>query len=298
MNASSAATLTRDAEHWVGRFVAMASPCEVLMDEAPAAVAHEVLDAVAAEAWRIERKFSRYRGDSAVQRINQSAGTQIEVDDECANLLDFATTLTRLSEGAFDITSGVLRKAWTFDGGDRVPAQEQIDGLLAAVGWHKVEWRRPTLKLQPGMQIDLGGIGKEYAVDAAAGRVEAIAPGLSCLINFGGDVVVRNVRRDAKPWRVGIESCGRIGTALRVVQLSRGALATSGDARRFVFRDGHRYSHILDARTGWPVRNAPHSITVAADTCTQAGTLTTLAMLKGKDAEQLLKASGVQYWLQ
>jgi len=121
---------------------------------------------------------------------------------------------------------------------------------------------------------------------------------LSCLINFGGDVVVRNPRANGQPWRVGIESHARAGAAERVVQLSSGALATSGDSRRFVFHDGQRYSHILDARTGWPVRNAPHSITVAADTCTQAGTITTLAMLKGRDAEELLKASGAQYWLQ
>jgi len=298
MNGSCAATLTRDADHWIGRFVAMASPCEVLIDEVPAPMARQILDAVASEAWRIERKYSRYRGDSVVHQINASAGHQIDVDVECADLLDFAATLTRLSEGAFDITSGVLRKAWTFDGGDQVPAQAQIDALLESVGWHRVEWQRPVLKLQVGMQIDLGGIGKEYAVDSAAALVDKISPGLSCLINFGGDVAARNTRRNGKPWRVGIESCARTGTAQRVVELSRGALATSGDSRRFVFRGGHRYSHILDARTGWPVRNAPHAITVAADTCTQAGTLTTLAMLKGKDAEELLKASGVKYWLQ
>lgn len=298
MNSSCAATLTRDADHWVGRFVAMASPCEVLIDHAPPPLAQQVLDVVSSEAWRIERKFSRYRTDSVVNRINESAGQELVVDDECANLLDFAATLTRLSEGAFDITSGVLRKAWTFDGGDRVPSQQQLDELLQAVGWHKIEWQRPLLKLRAGMQIDFGGIGKEYAVDSAADIVEKIAPGLSCLINFGGDVAVRNARQDGKSWRVGIESSTRMGAAERVVQLSRGALATSGDSRRFVFRAGHRYSHILDARTGWPVRNAPHAITVAADTCTQAGTLTTLAMLKGRDAEVLLKASGVQYWLQ
>jgi len=118
------------------------------------------------------------------------------------------------------------------------------------------------------------------------------------LINFGGDVAVRNTRQDGQSWRVGIESCDRAGTPVRIVQLARGALATSGDSRRFVFRGGHRYSHILDARTGWPVRKAPHSITVAADTCTQAGTLTTLAMLQGENAEPLLQASGMQYWLQ
>ena len=298
MNASCAATLTRAAEHWVGRFVAMASPCEVLIADAPAALAQQILNTVASEAWRIERRFSRYRSDSAVHNINENAGCETVVDDECANLLDFAATLTRLSEGAFDITSGVLRKAWTFDGGEHVPSQAQIDALLESVGWHKVEWQRPLLKLQRGMQIDLGGIGKEYAVDAAAMLVEKSAPGLSCLINFGGDVAVRNARQDGKPWRVGIESCANMGAAERVVQLSRGALATSGDSRRFVFRGGHRYSHILDARTGWPVRNAPHSITVAADTCTQAGTITTLAMLQGANAEQMLRTSGVRYWLQ
>lgn len=298
MNPSCAATLTRDADHWTGRFVAMASPCEVLIDQAPASLARQVLDVVASEAWRIERKFSRYRTDSAVHEINKSAGTELLVDDETSNLLDFAATLTRLSDGAFDITSGVLRKVWTFDGGDRVPSQQQIDEVLAVIGWHKVEWRRPVLKLGAGMQIDLGGIGKEYAVDAAAEHVQKIAPGLSCLINFGGDVAVRNARGNGTPWRVGIESYARVATAERVVQLSRGALATSGDSRRFVFRAGHRYSHILDARTGWPVRNAPHAITVAADTCTQAGTITTLAMLKGAGAEELLRASGARYWLQ
>ena len=298
MNASCAATLTRDADHWVGRFVAMASPCEILIDDAPASLAKQVLNTVAAEAWRIERKYSRYRIDSVVHSINENAGATTVVDDECANLLDFAATLTRLSEGAFDITSGVLRKAWTFDGGDHVPAQAQIDTLLASVGWHRVEWQRPMLKLQQGMQIDLGGIGKEYAVDAAALQVEKIAPGLSCLINFGGDVAVRNVRQDGKPWRVGIENHARMGAAERVIQLSHGALATSGDSRRFVFRGGHRYSHILDARTGWPVRNAPHSVTVAADNCTQAGTLTTLAMLQGENAEQMLRTSGMRYWIQ
>jgi FAD:protein FMN transferase len=293
-----AATLSWDGDHWCGRFAAMASPCEILLEPAPAALAQRLLDAIAAEAWRIERKFSRYRTDSVVQEINVRAGTGTEVDEECANLLDFAATLTRLSEGRFDITSGVLRKAWTFDGGDHVPTQAQIDALLPLIGWHKVEWCRPELRLQPGMQIDFGGIGKEYAVDAATRIAQTIAPGLSCLVNFGGDVAVRNARRDGQPWRVGIERSDRIGTAERVVNFSHGALATSGDSRRFVSRGGHRYSHILDARTGWPIRNAPRSITVAADTCTQAGTLATLAMLQGDGAERLLKSSGMQYWLQ
>jgi FAD:protein FMN transferase len=293
-----AASLTRSGDHWVGRFVAMASPCEILIESAAPALAQRILDAVVAEAWRVEQKFSRYRNDSVVHRINASAGAPITVDGECARLLDFADTLTRLSEGRFDITSGVLRRAWTFDCGSNVPSQDAIDALLPLVGWDKVEWRNPILELRAGMQIDFGGIGKEYAVDSAAALADSIAPGTSCLVNFGGDVAVRHPRQDGTPWRVGIERPDRVGTAANLVPLLRGGLATSGDARRFLLRGGHRYSHILDARTGWPVRDAPRSITVAAETCTQAGTLTTLAMLSGPDADRFLRSSGRQYWLQ
>jgi FAD:protein FMN transferase len=290
--------LTREADHWVGRFAAMASPCEVLIEAATESLARQVTHTAAACAWRIDHKFSRYRSDNIVHEINSSAGRAVVVDEETAGLIDFAATLTKLSAGRFDITSGVLRRIWSFDGGSRVPTQEQIDEVLALVGWHLVDWRKPLLRLRPGMQIDFGGIGKEYAVDMVATLVEAIAPGLGCLINFGGDVVARNPRRDGHPWRVGIEAAGRAGAAATIVHLQNGGLATSGDLRRFVLHDGRRLSHILDARTGRPVENAARSITVAADTCTQAGTFTTLAMLQGPDAIRFLQASGMRHWIQ
>jgi thiamine biosynthesis lipoprotein len=230
--------------------------------------------------------------------INSTAGRAVVLDEESAALIDFAATLTKMSEGRFDITSGVLRTVWTFDGGSVVPSQAKIDAVMACVGWDRVEWRKPVLKLRPGMQIDLGGIGKEYAVDQAAARIEEIAPGLSCLINFGGDVVVRNPRQDGQPWRVGIEATNQAGTAVHLIQLMRGGLATSGDSRRFVLHQGCRYAHIIDARSGWAVSDAPHSVTVAADTCTQAGTLTTLAMLRGRECRTFLQASGFKYWIQ
>lgn len=291
-------TLAREASHWIGRFTAMASPCEVLIEDGPEALARQIVEAAAACAWRIERKFSRYRTDSVVHEINSSDGRAIVLDDESAALIDFAATLTEMSAGRFDITSGVLRKVWTFDGGSTVPTQAQIDAVMEFVGWRHVQWRKPILQLKPGMQIDFGGIGKEYAVDLAAARVEDIAPRLSSLINFGGDVAVRHPRRDGQPWRVGIEAAHCVGTPERIVHLHRGGLATSGDSRRFVLREGQRYSHIIDAHTGWPLADAPQSITVAADTCTQAGTLTTLAMLQGRDAETFLRSAGVRHWAQ
>jgi thiamine biosynthesis lipoprotein len=88
------------------------------------------------------------------------------------------------------------------------------------------------------------------------------------------------------------------GGAATIVHLHNGGLATSGDSRRFVIHHGRRLPHILDARTGWPVENALRSVTVAADTCTQAGTLCTLAMLQGREAARFLQSSGVRHWIQ
>ena len=145
----------------------MASPCELLVPAADCAETMMPGRMVAEEAWRVERKFSRYRQDSVIAGINRSAGREIELDDETADLLDFAGRCYELSDGFFDVTSGILRRVWTFDGSDRVPEPAAIARLLPFVGFDKLRWHRPRLTLPAGMELDLGGIGKEYAVDRA-----------------------------------------------------------------------------------------------------------------------------------
>ena len=121
------------------------------------------------EVLRIERKYSRYRADSITSRINAAAGRHaVEVDGETAALLDYAGACHGESNGLFDITSGVLRRAWDFTT-PRLPAPDELAALLPLVGREKVRWQKPALFLpQPGMQIDFGGIGKEYAAARAA----------------------------------------------------------------------------------------------------------------------------------
>jgi thiamine biosynthesis lipoprotein len=272
----------------------MASPCEVHVGVEDRAIAERAVALAAAEAARIEAKYSRYRTGNVVHAINTSGGREVTVDEETAKLLDYAARLHELSDGRFDITSGVLRRAWTFDGGDRVPAAADIAALLALVGWGKVRWRSPHIALEPGMQIDFGGIGKEYAVDRAAALVARQTS--SCLVNFGGDLLAVGPAPGGRPWRVGIESLADPAKASKEIDLERGALATSGDARRFVERNGTRYGHVLDARTGWPVPGAPRSVTVAAPSCTEAGMLATLALLHGEQAERFLSAQHARYW--
>ncbi len=272
----------------------MGSPCEVLTDGGDKQLAGRLSSLVASEAWRIEDKFSRYLDGNVIQRINTAHGEPVEVDAETGNLLDFAATLFDISGGSFDITSGVLRAVWTFDGSDNIPAQDDIDKVLGRVGWQRVTWADSQLTMQPGMEVDLGGIGKEYAVDRCTALARSAA-NVPVMINFGGDLAVTSPPVSRQSWKVGIEG-PNVDSAEKLVDLRQGALATSGDARRFLLRNGVRYSHILDPRTGWSVPDAPASITVAADTCTQAGMMSTLAMLRGAAAEEFLAAQELLHW--
>jgi len=273
-------------------FQAMGSPCELLCETGSHTEARRVAEAVAAEAWRIEDKFSRYIAGNVVDRINSSAGRPVAVDGETAKLIEFSETLHELSGGRFDITSGALRRVWSFDGSDKLPPDDAVLRVLDHVGWHKADWTGDTIALPSGMEVDLGGVGKEYAVDRAA-EIARNASGNSCLVNFGGDLALSAPPVRKVAWQVGIDAPGDDAV---VIKLSAGALATSGDSRRYLLRDGVRYGHVLDPMTGWPVRGAPESMTVAADTCVQAGMLCTLAMLRGESAEVFLDDQAIRYW--
>ena len=287
--------LFQEADCWRGQFTAMASPCEVLMEVSDKVEAETIFNAVADEALRIEYKFSRYREDNKVYEINNAAGETVSVDDETARLIDFSDELYRLSEGLFDITSGVLRKVWNFDGSDNIPKPSDVKEILVNVGWHKAQWQDQQLTLQRGMEIDLGGVGKEYAVDCCV-KIARQLTNESVLINFGGDLATSRLRKNQTPWSVGRLITGK-ENAVALFQLRKGAIATSGDAHRYLLKDGVRYSHVLNPKTGWSVPNAPHTVSVAAPTCIEAGMLSTLAMLQGDKAEEFLKLQEIEFWL-
>jgi len=277
------------------RFTAMGTPCEVQVESCDGKLAARLARIGEAEARRIEAKYTRYKPTGVVWAINNAGGKPVEVDEETAGLIDYAGQVHALSEGRFDVTSGVLRRVWTFDGSDRVPEPEQIAALMPLIGWGKVHWGRPHLTLPPGMEIDFGGICKEYAVDRAAMAILAESD-CPALINFGGDLRTTHPKTGGR-WAVAIESLDPTKVSGGLLQIGEGAIATSGDAKRFLLRGGRRYSHILDPRTGWPVENPPRSVTVAARTCVQAGTLSTFAMLLGPEAEAFLKAEKAEAWV-
>jgi thiamine biosynthesis lipoprotein len=280
-------------------FGAMASRCEVRLlahDETEArALAQPAID----EVRRIEAKYSRYRDDSVTARINTAGGAWVDVDGETAALLEFGAALWRDSAGLFDLTSGVLRRAWDFKA-QRVPSAAEVAALLPLVGWSKVELERREPERARvrmallGMEIDFGGIGKEYAADRAATLLSerGLAHGF---VNLGGDVRAFGPQPDGTPWRIGIQHPRKADALIGSVPLRSGAVASSGDYERYFERDGRRYCHILDPRTGWPAAHW-QTVAVTAAACVAAGACTTVAMLMPVDeALDFLRAQGVEF---
>ncbi len=250
--------------------------------------AERIARAVEDEARRIEVKFSRYRESSVISEINRNAGrTPVAVDAETEQLVLLALDLARITRGRFDPTVGVLRRAWDFRAG-RVPSAAEVAALLPLVDAAAVSVADGTVFLRrAGMELDLGGVGKEYAVDRAAAVLEA--EGIrAAVVDFAGDVRTLGARADGRPWAIGVvdpEKPHRCRFAVRTVGSS--GVATSGNYERAFVKDGVRYHHILDATTGWPARGLA-SVTVVAGSTFRAGQLATAAFLLGPEAGRTL----------
>jgi thiamine biosynthesis lipoprotein len=277
-------------------FHAMGSDHEILAWSHDAAHAAAAADAAIVDVRRIEAKYSRYRDYSVTARINAAAGdAPVAIDAETASLLRYADRCHALSGGLFDITSGVLRRAWDFGRTPpALPDARTVESLLALIGWHDVEWSDTSIRLpREGMEIDFGGIGKEYAADRAATILAEQGLG-HALVNLGGDVRVVGAQPDGAPWRVGIRHPRMAGGVIASVALSAGAIATSGDYERYFEIDGRRYCHLLDPRTGHPVEYL-QSVSVLAPLCIVAGSLATIAMLLADKGCAFLESQRVEY---
>ena len=291
--------MTNNTSHRVERrFKMMGGPACIVIDTAkrPFDNYEPLLDALLAELTCLETRYSRFRTDSLISTINRRAGSgiQTEIDTEMSTLLNFAGELWAASDGLFDITSGVLRKAWDFQrGGNASPTQ--LAECLPKVGWDLVEYKNDAIYLPlQGMQIDLGGIVKEYAADCVAASIRE-AGITSALIELAGDVVVIGGQGNGKPWQIGIRDPDSSGSLL-TLSLQDAAVATSGDYARTIKHNGRALSHFLNPRTGWPV-NGPITVSVLDQRCLTAGAIATVACLKtDSHAQAWLEEAGLP-WL-
>jgi thiamine biosynthesis lipoprotein len=279
----------------VGLFRAMASPCELLIASNDKDITHAMMTLATKEAWRIEQKFSRFIEGNPMWQLNHAAGKTSPIDAETASLLLFAKQCHQLSAGRFDISAGPLMVLWRFDGNE-LPLASDIEQAKALVDFSLVDFNEHQLQFPSGMSLDFGGIAKEYAVDRVGHLLAEQWPDISVLVNFGGDIACPVSKgADNAPWQVGIENPQRLDSAAALLEIRQGALATSGDTRRFIEKEGQRFGHIIDPRTGYPVVKAPRSVTVLGPNCVTAGMLATMAMLQGEQAETFLREQEVEF---
>ena len=277
-------------------FQAMGSPCELQLYAHDKSLAWQIAQQAITDAERLEQRYSRYRTDSVLSAINKVAaqGGSIQVDDETASLLNYAEACYQQSDGLFDITSGLLRQVWNFKS-SQLPEPKQIEQLLHRIGWHKLQWEAPTLTFEAGMELDLGGIVKEYAADRLA-TLCWNAGAHHGFVNLGGDIRVIGAHPDGSPWRIGIKHPRKEASeAVRTIELHSGGIASSGDYERCLTIEGVRYGHILNPKTGWPVQHMA-AVTVVADLCVLAGSAATIGMLKQQAGSAWLETLGLEHF--
>lgn len=244
-----------------------------------------------AEMTRLSAMMSHYEASSVVSEISRAAGRHpVAVPPELMEVLRMAQAVSRDTGGAFDVTVGAL-SGWRFRADDpRLPSAAEIERERALVGYRRLvldERRRTAFLERAGMRLDLGGIAKVYILEAGLRRLQDASE--RALVNGGGDVAAWSMP-GATPWRVGIRDPRTPDALLGSLALSRGFVVSSGDYERSFVRDGVRYSHILDPRTGRPARG-PRGVTLASPRIADvAGYGVAIMVLGVEEAKRLVRA--------
>lgn len=275
-------------------FAAMGTRCRVsFAAPSPEPVAHAVIEWVAG----FEARYSRYLADSWLSQVNAVAGGPwMPMDAEAEGLMRLCGQLAYLTHGALDATALPVVRLWDWKVG-RVPTDAEVDHARSLVGWKLVQFAPGKVRLpKPGMAIDLGGVGKEYAVDQVILLLARMGVA-SALVDFGADIRVLGLPPDGRPaWKIGLEDPRKPGTPWTHLVVRDGAVATSGGYLRGFDAGGQRHGHIVDPRTGRPALNEVLAASVMAPSCTQAGMLSTALCVLGSEAGRrlLLATPGVE----
>ena len=276
-------------------FRCMASPCELTLCGEEQHRTDRIAQTCIREARRFEQKYSRYLDHSITSQINSAAGQHsTDIDQETHAILSFAGVCYAQSGGLFDITSGVLRRVWNKHI-KSLPEWTELKSCLDLIGWSKVDLSDNSIYLpMKGMELDFGGVVKEYAVDALTVMAKKLGI-VHGLINLGGDIGIIGPRPGGEPWPIGIVHPQNKDTAIATIELTSGAITTSGGYERYFEIDGTKYSHLVNPKTGWPVESL-QSVTIAADKAIVAGSISSIALLKNEtESLDWLQASGAAY---
>lgn len=269
--------------------------------------AQKAIDAGFAQLTHLETLINYYSPDSEISAVNRAAGkSPVAVSEATLDIVSKAVTISRMTNGAFNPAVGPLMKLWKFSRQeiDRpLPSRDTILSSLKLVDYRKIRVDTSSSEIyleEEGMEIDLGGIAKGYGADKA---VEAIRlHGVrSALVSIAGDIRGFGLKNDQKPWKVGVqdprsgqESPEKEGYQIvTTIELRNSAVSTSGDYQRFFIKEGKRYHHIIDPRTGYPTESSLMSVTVLAPEGFMADALSTGVFILGPHrGRRLLESAG------
>jgi len=267
--------LHKDTQLLMGTFVEVISPNK------------EAGKIVFDEFKRVEGLISRYKDDSELSKLNKTG--KIVASDEFFYIIKRSKDFSEASAGAFDITVGPLMDLWGFtDKNYRLPNKQQLKKIRPLIGTNKIilDEALKTIKLEAAdMKIDLGAVGKGYAIDRAIEKLRTLGIN-SCLINAGGQVYCLG-KKFAKPWKVAVKQPRSNGLAQEMQLVDTGA-STSGDYQQFFVSSGKRFSHIMDPRTLEPANSGLISVTVIGKEGLTCDVLSTGILVLGKDKGQIL----------
>lgn len=263
----------------------MGNRFEITVVSDDAAWAQERINDAIAEMQRIERLLTTFNEESETNRINRYAGIMpVKVSAEIIALIQRATRISRLTQGAFDITYGAVDKSlWNFDTQMAVlPDAATARKMVRLINFRNVivdEAAGTVFLKEKGMRIGFGGIGKGYAAECAKSLLKRLGV-TSGIVNAAGDLTVWGHQPDRQPWTIGIANPDQANRLFSSLQLSDMAIATSGNYEKYVFINGKRYSHTIDPRTGLPVSGIK-SVSILCPNAEIADALTTPVMIMG-----------------
>jgi thiamine biosynthesis lipoprotein len=264
----------------------MGNRFEITVVAGDSASASQYIDLAVNEISRIEKLISSWDSLSQTSEINRNAGLKpVEVDDELYNLIYRSIRISKLTDGAFDISYASMDNIWKFDGSMNImPTKDQVEASLANVGYQNIvlsESDKTIFLAHPGMKIGFGAIGKGYAADVT--KKLLVEKGVSAgIINASGDISAWGKQPNGNDWQVAITNPLNKDRVFAFLPLHDNAVVTSGNYEKFIELDGKRYTHIIDPRTGYPSTGIA-SVTVFAPTAELADALATAVFVMGKE---------------
>lgn len=251
---------------------------EIQVRDADEKKVEDAISKAFAEVIRIDDLFTTYNEESLVWKLNNTTDSIIYVDPEIYNLIVLCDSITKLSNGSFDVSLDNLTKAWGFYTDDpHLPSKEAIDSALSLSGWENIKLLdRNRIEKKKGVGLNFGAIAKGYAVDKAIDVLKRSGVA-QALVNAGGEISV--IGND---WIVGIQHPRAINSIIKKIKLDGYTVATSGDYEQYFEVDGVRYHHILDPKAGYPSREL-QSVTIINKSNTFADGLATAVFVMGKE---------------